>query len=76
MHKLSQTASNVQVKLNQIRFSWPKISTVIYPKQTLRINTGWQTASMPSDLTVTSVPHKSLIDNNLIAVPQIIDQSN
>jgi hypothetical protein len=27
-------------------------------------------------MTMTSIPHKSLIDNNLLSLPQIIDSSN
>jgi|688.fasta_scaffold15828_6 hypothetical protein len=43
IQKISDTATNIQLKMNQIRMSWPKVSTVIYPKQSLRINTGWKT---------------------------------
>lgn len=49
--------------------SWPKLTTTIYPKQSLRVNTGWSTQSMPGSMTMTSMPHRNLIGNGIIAMP-------
>ncbi len=39
--KISSTAANVQATMNRVKMSWPKLSTTIYPKQAIRVNTGW-----------------------------------
>ena len=62
--------------MNQLQMTWPKITTVIYPGQTLRVNTGWSNSNMPDNMTITTIPHKSLVETNLVSIPQILDSSN
>jgi hypothetical protein len=47
--------------MNKIKMSWPKISTVIHPYQTLRINTGWRMEKIPNNTLVTAIPHTAMI---------------
>ena len=61
VHKSDPSGSNVQIQQNQVKMTWPKVSSTIYPGQTLRVNTGWKNTSIPDNMTITSMPHKSLI---------------
>ena len=58
---------------SKLLFGLPYISAIIYPGQTFRINSGWSTADLPTNSMLISFPHKGLLDNNIISLPQMID---
>ena len=41
MTKKNDTASNIGVSGYKIQIGFPKISQIIYPTQSVRLNTGW-----------------------------------
>ena len=43
LKQLNTKSSNLNVSSGRFRMSWPKVTQTIYPKQSIRVNTGWST---------------------------------
>lgn len=73
-NKLGDNASVPRVDPDGGRVDWgfPKISQVIYPGQTIRIDAGWQASQLKDNTMIHTVPHALLLDANLVGIPQIL----
>ena len=43
----------------------------IFPGQSTRITTGWQISDLPDDTSIHTLPKPTLLDNNVISLPQL-----
>ena len=56
--------------------NWPKVSQIIYPNQSVRVNTGWSANKIDPKGSVTTYPHQIMVNNNLGSVPVYYDAGN
>lgn len=75
--KNSDTASSASISPDgaQVNFGFPHITQVIYPGQTICVSSGWTVSSIPSTSMMHTIPHKGLVESNLISIPQVMTSS-
>ncbi len=54
-------SSSATVSQNSVQFGFPRITQIMYPGQTIRINSGWNLTEMPTGTVMHTIPHNSLI---------------
>lgn len=59
--KIGDYASKAHIIGHQVSFGFPKVTQVIYPGQTVRLNSGWQLEDMPTDTMMHTYPSNALI---------------
>lgn len=59
--KLHNQASNASLQGHQVSFGFPKVSQVIYPNQTARLNSGWRLDELPQNTMMHTFPGNGLI---------------
>ncbi len=52
---------NVDPQGGRIDWTFPKLSQVIYPGQTIRIFTGWEASDLKDGTMLHTVPHNQLL---------------
>jgi len=72
MRQLNETAAPIRVAGNRVHLGFPKISTKLYPRQTMRVNTGWNLDALPQDSFLTTVPSDTLQTAGLLALPKSV----
>lgn len=70
--KVANYASRITGTLpGKISFGMPSITQTIYPGQSIRLPTGWGATTIPTATMIHTLPHKDLLSNGLISIPQI-----
>ena len=72
MRKLNDQASPVRINGNVVHMGFPKMYVKLYPRQSCRINTGWNLDSLPSDTYMKTEPKDSVLTAGLLSLPRTI----
>ena len=62
-------SAQVYTKNNAAYVGWPTMSQIIYPNSTGRINTGINSIQSGSNISLTTYPMKTLLQNGLMSFP-------
>jgi hypothetical protein len=65
----------VTIKDEQVQFGLPTMTQVVYPGQTIRINTGWKTSDLPADTMMYTYPSQYLLSSDIVGLTQMYGQS-
>ena len=66
-------SAHVYTKNNSALIGWPTMSQIIYPGSTGRINTGINSTQIGNNVSLTTYPMKTLLQNGLMSFPEVID---